>query len=1463
MSTGPIFISHATEDDQFVAKLRDTLENYGLPVWVDSRNLRGGDALAPEIRNAIEEADYVLVVLSPNTINSIWVPQEIEIAQETHKKIIPLLLEGVKPSALRLWFQDEPLAVTISSEGGLTEAMPALLAALGERLPTDPEMRRTIAAEPLEELVLELFDPKIVEKDGTRRAAATAELHYNPASGASPVESRRFAFTAPLGPLEKEELSWYLERYWQWPVGVFKERAAKVEAELQVWGQRVFESFAITSSAAFSAWQHAKGKHRFVVLVDPDPLEGSSQEQEADTREAAAWLLSLPWELAHDGGRYLFQGAQGVSVLRSLTNRKPREVLATNPPIRILLVNPRPEDESTAYFDHRSSALPLVEAIANLGDLATLKVLTPPTFAALDQELQQAQEAGEPYHVVHFDGHGVYNRQIGLGGLCFEHPEDTHEPENRRAEIVDSARFAAVLAGHRIPLFVLDACQTAQAEMNPTASVAAALLNQGVASVVAMSYSVLVATARRFVQAFYGALVLGQRVGAALLAGQRELKNNRWRAKIMGAGDLYLDDWFVPVLFQEHKDPQLITALPSDTAQQLQAKRRKLSLGKLPDPPEHTFIGRSRELLKIERLLADRRYVLLLGEGGEGKTAIAVELAHWLVANEVFQRAAFVSVEEHSDVRTILDTLGGQLVPGYSVAHYSGDLLKEALQPVERALGDHATIIVVDNMESLLPFGSPASLPAEGAGKDAGDPKGIYEPEILQGVLQLCRRLLEVPGTKLIFTSRQVLPAPFDMRGNVVKIGRLLKSEAIELVGSVMAAQGLTPPKSDAGDTPAEINNLVEAVNCHARSLVLLAPELSRLGVKTTTTELRRLMAELHKRYPDNRERSLFASIELSLRRLSPQTREQIMILGVFQGGVHLIVLGQMLQLDADEASVLAAELIDTGLAEDMGYNHLRLHPALCPYLLGELAEAEQEQAARAWAEGMAPLTDYLYEERFKNTQLAASLTLLELPNLLALLEYLQQSASAEIVVNLATKLETLLQELGRPAALVRVAEIRTMAATQLGAWSRARFQAERSSIERMLQSGQWQQALDVAQNSLQACLDAGEEAYDGANYDIAFAYILLGRVLQMDGQSEAALQPLVEAQTRFQAIADQGNASAARMASAAIAERGDCLCTLGRLEQAASAYQEAIQHAEKLGSLRDIAAGKFQLGTVRMLQRCYDDALNAYSSTHEIFEQLGEPGSVAGVWHQIGMVHRRTGNFEVAEDAYRKSLAIRVQQKDQQGEASSLTELGNLYDRMGRLEEAAAFSRQAADIYARIHDLAGEGRCRNNIAAILIKLQRFDEARGELQYALECKKPFGHAALPWTTWMILYDLEQATGNAAAAANARVEAMRAYLAYRRGGGENQNPGARLCALVAQAIQEGDTAEAEDTLASFLTSDAESWLKAVIPALQAILRGSRDAALAENPELYYLDAVELRLLLEELGELQGEEIRKGC
>src|SRR5262249_33177258 len=183
--------------------------------WVDSRNLRGGNTLAPEIAQAIEQARQVLVVLSPRTINSPWVRREIRQALQVQKnrqgdgyRVIPLLLPGVETSALGLWFEEEPVAVPVQlTTTGLSEVLPAILAALGERLPDDLQPTQEVEAQPVEDLLLELRDPHLQSEAGKRRVAATATLVYDPADPAARgVWSRRFTFPPPLCPIWADEL---------------------------------------------------------------------------------------------------------------------------------------------------------------------------------------------------------------------------------------------------------------------------------------------------------------------------------------------------------------------------------------------------------------------------------------------------------------------------------------------------------------------------------------------------------------------------------------------------------------------------------------------------------------------------------------------------------------------------------------------------------------------------------------------------------------------------------------------------------------------------------------------------------------------------------------------------------------------------------------------------------------------------------------------------------------------------------------------------------------------------------------------------------------------------------------------------------------------------------------------------------------------------------------------------------
>ena len=1251
---------------------------------------------------------------------------------------------------------------------------------------------------------------------------AKAKLSYQPADpGKREQESRPFRFTAPIGIIELDDLRWYLEQYQIWPAGEFKKRAERIAAKLPQWGQALYQA-ALNDELARNlalTWRQAKGERRFSILIDDAALDEANKTQ---TRKAANALWSLPWELLHDGSGYIAEGKQGGRVRRRLPNRKPFDAYSLELPIKVLLVSPRPLD--TGYIDHRITAKPLVQALQALGDLVELTILNPPTLQALQSLL-----AKEHFHVLHFDGHGVYDLNQGLGALCFE--KQAAASELGALDLVYADKLAALLREYRIPLVFLEACQTAQSDDAAVKSVAAALLQAGIVSVVAMTHSVLVVSAELFVGEFYRQLAQGQRIGEAMLAGQRALMTDSARFDNDRGDGFFIEDWFVPVLYQERADPPLFKQALPQRLQDLQTQQRRLALGDLPDEPPHRFIGRSLQLLALERLLLHSDYAVITGQGGAGKTTLAVELARWLVQSRRFKRAAFVCLEHLGETRAVLDGIGRQLLPQFSVAEHGDD---QALLLVKRELANRDVLLVLDNCESLLPD------------QDGNPPLAAID---LSEFLRFCQDLKDA-GAKLLFTSRSALPPPFARHS---ALGPLPEAEAIALIKQVLEQQ-FVPLPSDVGDKQQWLTAFAKNLNYHARALVRLAPLAAQKGFKTEAGELAAIMAQLHQAHPDSRELSLYASLELSLRRLSAQHQEWVKALAVFHGGFDLYVLSQVLGLDGDKTQQLAAALVQVGLAEEQNYGYYSLDPALSPYLKMLLSTDELADLQQRWCAAMQALVDFLYQQQSQDAQLAAQLTLLELPNCLALLSALPQAGDAEQTATVAGLIEQLLANLQQPQALALAVKTRQQSAMTNGVWSRGQFENKRLDIDRLLQQGDIQAAYQQAEVLLKQALQAGATAYQEAAYDMAMAHFLLGRVLSRGGNAEAALKPLQQAQLGFQTLADDGNQSAASMVSVTLTELGDCLRAIGRLDAAVALYQQAIKLSEKLDYKRQIAVGKIQLATVRLLQKDYKAALVAFTEAKDLFNLLNEPQSVAVAWHQTGIVYNLMRDYEQAEQAYRQSLAISSKLGDNVGVASSLGELGNLYADWGKPEQAVVFKRQAVDSYIKLQNKTGEGRQRNNLAISLIQLQRYDEARSEIQRAIECDKAFGHSAEPWKTWNILRRLELACNNPAHAHAAKQQAILSYWAYRRDGGENMDRPElpQLCQAVLLAVRENTGAALLKDLSGLKDrSDLPGYLKPVIPKLIAICLGDRNPALADDPELDYDDAAELLLLLEAL------------
>lgn len=91
----PVFISHSSLDKDTADDLCDLLEEQSIDCWIAHREIAYGNPWPEDIIRAIENASAVVLVLSVDSKASVQVQNEIAIAKEKKKRIIPVKIDKV------------------------------------------------------------------------------------------------------------------------------------------------------------------------------------------------------------------------------------------------------------------------------------------------------------------------------------------------------------------------------------------------------------------------------------------------------------------------------------------------------------------------------------------------------------------------------------------------------------------------------------------------------------------------------------------------------------------------------------------------------------------------------------------------------------------------------------------------------------------------------------------------------------------------------------------------------------------------------------------------------------------------------------------------------------------------------------------------------------------------------------------------------------------------------------------------------------------------------------------------------------------------------------------------------------------------------------------------------------------------------------------------------------------------
>ncbi|MEL7533154.1 MAG: CHAT domain-containing protein, partial [Bacteroidota bacterium] len=248
-------------------------------------------------------------------------------------------------------------------------------------------------------------------------------------------------------------------------------------------------------------------------------------------------LSELPWELLYrQDSREFLNLSQRTPVVRYMHLARPYQALNFIPPFRILVVMANPKGSDALNLTHEKQ---LIEGSWGSRTDVQVDYLESATRERLQKQLSEAD-----YHVLHFMGHGDFDKRSGKGVLVLE-------DKNAQPDLISAEAFGVLLRDEpSLRLVFLNACKTAQGgdhELHdPFAGVASAITLAGVPAVVAMQYPISDNAAISFAKTFYRLLPECHPIDLIMAEARKAVYQNQERYGGM--------EWATPALFMRSPD---------------------------------------------------------------------------------------------------------------------------------------------------------------------------------------------------------------------------------------------------------------------------------------------------------------------------------------------------------------------------------------------------------------------------------------------------------------------------------------------------------------------------------------------------------------------------------------------------------------------------------------------------------------------------------------------------------------------------------------------------------------------------------------------------------------------------------------------------------------------------------------------------------------------------------------------
>lgn len=670
-------------------------------------------------------------------------------------------------------------------------------------------------------------------------------------------------------------------------------------------------------------------------------------------------------------------------------------------------------------------------------------------------------------------------------------------------------------------------------------------------------------------------------------------------------------------------------------------------LERLPAQPT-AFIGREDEIAEVMEMLADSncRLLTLAGEGGIGKSRLAVEIASRL-SRYYPDGVHFVDLQAAytADVflQMIADTLNCPL---------SGQ--QTASEQLIQFLRDKDLLLLLDNFEQLL------SEQAE-----------VLVSDLLNGC----------PGLTILVTSRAVLNLRQEWVWRVPGLAfpRQKPVEAPEKYDAIqLFIERARHVRSDfliENDLP-HVLQICQLVEGMPLALELAVCWLKVLPCKAIAEEIRQNLDFLnsHQRDLPERHRSIRAVFEQCWKFLSPSERNTINRLAIFKGGFRREAAEQV----AGATLNTLLQLTDKSLLSLEANGRFHIHELVRQYAAEQIGEVDSllDTHCVYYADFLRRRNADLYGGR----QLEACNEIAEeLDNIRAAWEHAVRQGDFQALSLMTTAYSLFCQFRGRYQEAYNAYHSAITCLVTLEAVP----EVDRA-LGMLLSALAWMHVrmgqLDHAEATFQQAEDAfnrlGIAPAQGYGYGgdpalgRAVAALIRGDYIEAERLAEQAAHASEAAQnsssliiawrTLAEAYLRQGKYdSAHQYASKAYQlcdETGDhwfmayCLTTLGEIGMEMQAYAVARRHFELAYTLRQemrdpegMALALAYLGDIALQQQVFNEALQYYDQSRTLYQQINDPGGLARALCGLSHTHLSLHDYPAAAEACQKALQITV----------------------------------------------------------------------------------------------------------------------------------------------------------------------------------------------------------------------------